>query len=153
MKNILTIDVEEIFHTEYAKQGTLKRDFKTPSNLPRVIELLETYGAKATFFILGEIAEIFPGILEEIRGGGHEVAFHGYDHEPLWRLTEEKFKGEIEGFDQLLRRSLGERCIGFRAPSLSLNNDTRWALKVLADAGYRYDSSIIPAKTPLYGSP
>jgi polysaccharide deacetylase family protein (PEP-CTERM system associated) len=108
--------------------------------------MLEEYGARATFFIVGEIAKKFPGIINEITRRGHEVSFHGWVHEPLWRSTPKQFREEVKAFKKICND-----CIGFRAPSFSLNNKTRWALEILEEECFKYDSSVFPTWTPLYG--
>jgi len=147
VKNILSIDVEEIFHGEYTRNFSQHLPYRTPKNIPLILTMLEEYGVKATFFIVGEIAKKFPELVDEIVRGGHEVSFHGWKHEPLWRLTPEKFREEVKAFKKIY----GD-CIGFRAPSFSLNNKTRWALEILEEEGFRYDSSVFPTWTPLYGA-
>jgi polysaccharide deacetylase family protein (PEP-CTERM system associated) len=97
--------------------------------------------------VVGELAEKHPEIIEDIKENGHEIAFHGYHHEPLWNLDADTLRTEIQRFNSLI----GEKCSGFRAPSFSLSNKTRWSLKVLENSGYQYDSSLFPVKTPLYG--
>jgi len=145
--NILSIDVEEIFHAEYARHLRGKDvTYRTPISIPLILEFLEDYDVKATFFIVGELAEKFPEVLKMIIDSGHEVAFHGWSHVPLRELNQEAFRREVVRFKELV-----PDCIGFRAPSFSLNNNTRWALKVLKEQGFRYDSSIFPTWTPLYG--
>lgn len=152
MKNILTIDVEELFHIEYVRNLRKKGNvFRTPYNLPRILKLLDEHSTKATFFIVGEVAERYPGVVKEVIHRGHEVAFHSYDHKPLWRKNPEQLEAEIERFNELLISIKGDRCIGFRAPSFSLDNKTKWALEVLEDRGILYDSSVFPGWTPLYG--
>lgn len=148
--NILSIDVEEIFHAEYAKHMRISRQFeyRTPSNIPLILDFLKDLNVTATFFIVGELAEKFPETIKMISEEGHEIAFHGLYHEPLWRLTPKKFAKELRIF-----KSYYPNCIGFRAPSFSLNNSTRWALKVLKENGFLYDSSVFPAWSPLYGVP
>jgi polysaccharide deacetylase family protein (PEP-CTERM system associated) len=154
MKNILTIDVEEIFHAEYVRRSGEKPSiFRTPINLPLILNLLDRYETRATFFLIGEIAENFEWVLSEIAHRGHEIAFHSYDHQPLWRKTPNQLEKEIVSFNKLLVSSIGEHCKGFRAPSFSLMNRTSWALEVLERTGFLYDSSIFPAWTPLYGIP
>jgi polysaccharide deacetylase family protein (PEP-CTERM system associated) len=148
MKNILTIDVEEIFHAELIRNSpNLKKEFRTPHNLPIVLDLLNEYNAKATFFVVGELAQQYPQIVKEIEKQGHEVAFHGWSHLPLQRLNRDSFKEEISKFKEIC-----PDCVGFRAPSFSLNNVTSWALEVLLEYHFHYDSSIFPARTPMYGS-
>ena len=146
-KNILSIDVEEIFHIEYARH--IKQQhvvYRTPINIQGVLELLDEYNVRATFFIVGEIAEKFPEVVEMLMDKGHEVAFHGWSHLPLWELSPNVFRNEVMRF-----KGLVPGCVGFRAPSFSLNNDTKWALRVLSEEGFCYDSSVFPAWTPLYG--
>jgi len=152
MENILTIDVEELFHTEYARNLRRKENvFRTPFSLLAILKLLGEHNTKATFFVVGEVAEKYPSVIKEIFDDGHEVAFHSYDHKPLWEKNPKQLEKEIERFNKLLTSITGERCIGFRAPSFSLNNKTKWALEVLEKAGMLYDSSVFPAWTPLYG--
>ena len=154
MKNILTIDVEEVFHGEYTRN--LRRHgsvFRTPCNIPDILRLLDEYNAEATFFMVGEVAERYPTVMEEIISKGHEVAFHSYDHKPLWEKTPKQLEKEIENFNVLLASVGGEKCAGFRAPSFSLDDKTRWALNVLEKTGILYDSSVFPVWTPLYGLP
>jgi len=147
VENILSVDVEEVFHGEYTRQYRQGLCYRTPDNIPLILRTLEEYNAKSTFFVVGEIAEKFPEVINMILGKGHEVAFHGWTHEPLWRLTPERFRKEVKAF-----KKLHPVCIGFRAPSFSLNNKTKWALKILQEEGFKYDSSIFPVWTPLYGT-
>ena len=151
MKNILTIDVEELFHAEYARNLRRKENvFRTPFNLSVILKLLDEPNTKATFFIVGEVAEKYPSVIKEIIDGGHEVAFHSYDHKPLCEKNPEQLEKEIEMFNELLASIMGDKCIGFRAPSFSLDNKTMWALEVLEEMGMLYDSSVFPTWTPLY---
>lgn len=146
VENILSVDVEEVFHGEYTRQYKQNLYYRTPDNIPPILKMLEEYNVKATFFIVGEIAEKFPEIINMVLEEGHEIAFHGWTHEPLWKLTPERFRREVKAF-----KKLHTGCIGFRAPSFSLNNKTKWALKILCEEGFKYDSSIFPTWTPLYG--
>lgn len=148
MLNILTVDLEDWYHPEYVKGQTWSRkEERIQHSLKITLDLLDGLNINATFFVVGELAERHPEIIEEIRRKHHEIAFHGYYHEPFWNLNPGKLRNEIERFNSLIK----EKCIGFRAPSFSLSNKTKWALKVLEDCGYEYDSSLFPAKTPLYG--
>jgi polysaccharide deacetylase family protein (PEP-CTERM system associated) len=147
VENILSIDVEEVFHGKYTCQYRHSLCYRTPDNIPPILKILEEYDAKATFFMVGEIAEKFPEVVNMILENGHEVAFHGWAHEQLWKLTPERFGGEVKAF-----KKLHPNCMGFRAPSFSLNNKTKWALKILQEEGFKYDSSIFPVWTPLYGT-
>ena len=148
MLNILTVDLEEWYHPEYVKNKTLlHKEERIQHSLKITLDLLNRRNLKATFFVVGELAEKHPEIIENIREDNHEIAFHGYYHEPLWNLDADTLCAEIEKFNSLI----GDKCAGFRAPSFSLSNKTRWALKVLENSGYQYDSSLFPTKTPLYG--
>lgn len=146
--NILTIDLEDWYHPEYVK-GSVSTDEEQhiQSSSNRTLGLLRKYQANATFFVVGQIAEQHPNIIETIDEQGHEIAFHGYYHKPLWETDAEGLRREIRKFNLLL----DGRCKGFRAPSFSLSNSTKWALDVLEEAKYLYDSSIFPCRTPLYG--
>jgi polysaccharide deacetylase family protein (PEP-CTERM system associated) len=118
-----------------------------------VLELLDKYETRATFFVLGIVAEKHPGIVAEIHSRGHEIASHAYSHKTLYELGEVGFEEEIGKSSRLLESITGERPIGFRAPSFSIDNSTKWAFKVLTKYGFKYDSSIFPVKTMLYGIP
>lgn len=111
--------------------------------------LLEQRNVKATFFIVGELAQKHPELVSRIKESGNEIAFHAYYHEPLWKKSPESFRDEIDKFHSIA----GTQCKGFRAPSFSLNKNTRWVLDVLEKTGFQYDSSVFPARTPLYGAP
>ena len=142
------MDIEEWYHPEYVRpKSMLTKPERVTKNLDTTLDLLEEYNVCATFFVVGELAEKYPEIVEKTREKGHEIAFHGYYHEPLSKLNAEILKSEMQKFGCLFKG----KCLGFRAPSFSLSNKTKWALKVLEDAGYKYDSSIFPSKTPLYG--
>lgn len=151
--NILSVDVEELYHAEYVREDAARWASRLRpraiEGLKRALDLLEEHKIEATFFFVGEVAEGSPGVLEELKEMGHEVGFHGYHHKPLWEMGPEELRAEIRAF----RRLVGPSCKGFRAPSFSLDRRTAWALEVLAEEGFSYDSSVFPAKTPLYGLP
>ena len=157
MINALTIDLE-YWHSS----GFLKDHI--PKNMPDqilesttiILNLLNKYNTRATFFVLGVVAEKYPGLIESIHEAGHEVASHGYSHEFLHKLTREDFERGMKKSTTLLRSITGERPLGFRAPYFSINQGTAWALDVLKKLGYRYDSSIFPVSpklTRMYGVP
>lgn len=150
MDNILTIDLEEWYHPEYVRRlAPVDGKERASESVSQTLHLLDECASTATFFVVGEIAEKHPELIEKIIENGHEVAFHGYHHKPLWEIDASRLRLEIEKFNSLVNR----QCIGFRAPSFSLKNETRWALKVLEEMGFLYDSSVFPSKTPLYGLP
>ena len=147
-ENIFSIDVEEIFHAEYVRHTQKKYDYRTPQNIPVILDLLREYDITATFFVVGEILEKFPEIINMLKDEGHEISFQGWRHIPLWDMNVDTFKEGVEKFNRV-----HPNCMGFRAPSFSLSNETKWALDVIKEGGYVYDSSIFPARTPLYGLP
>jgi peptidoglycan/xylan/chitin deacetylase (PgdA/CDA1 family) len=101
VENILSVDVEEVFHGEYTRQYRQNLYYRTPDNIPPILKMLKEYNVKATFFIVGEIAEKFPEIINMILEEGHEISFHGWMHEPLWKLTPERFRREVKTFKKL----------------------------------------------------
>jgi len=151
ISNILSIDVEELCHIYYATDKTENYQ-QTPLNIPPLLDLLDKHNVKCTFFIVGEIAEKHPHIIKLITSRGHEIAYHGYAHTPLKQENRQSFENELERFTQLVK-SNGSSSIGFRAPTFILSKNPRWVFEALKENGYRYDSSVFPAKTQLYGLP
>jgi len=149
--NILAVDVEDWYHPEYVKNKVRSRTEHINRSFNIALDLIKEFDVTATFFVVGEIAERHPEILEKISENQHEIGFHGYFHEPLWALDADALRDEVKRFDSLISSVIGERCCGFRAPSYSLDNRTLWALDVLEEQGYVYDASLFPVKTPLYG--
>jgi polysaccharide deacetylase family protein (PEP-CTERM system associated) len=155
VRDALSIDVEEWFcATNIASVIPPERWDSCPS---RVVEstrkILEILGeARATFFVLGWVAERHPHLVREIAAAGHEVATHGYAHVQLDRLTPEEFADDLGRSLEILRNLSPDPVIGYRAPSFSITERTYWALPILEAHGIRYDSSIVPvAMHPTYG--
>jgi len=154
LENILCVDVEEWYHPEYVKRKVPKnKEERIIQSLKITFQLLGRYDVNAAFFVVGELAEKYPQIIEMISEKGYELGFHGYYHDPLWALKPSVFRRQILRFNSEIQSINGEKCSGFRAPSASLDNRTLWALDILEEAGYLYDSSVFPSKTPLYGVP
>jgi peptidoglycan-N-acetylglucosamine deacetylase len=152
--NILCVDMEDWYHPEYVKHKIVGKPAERITQSAEItLDFLDNLNVKATFFIVGEIAEAHPTLVREISERGHEIGFHGYYHEPLWALDPQRFKLELEKFYTVIKSITGHSCLGFRAPSYSLDNRTKWAIPILKEAGLVYDSSIFPLKTPLYGVP
>jgi polysaccharide deacetylase family protein (PEP-CTERM system associated) len=159
MLNALTIDVEDWYHPELVRSHVSPQDASRGTITPQIeastgalLELLRERGIRATFFVVGEIARRHPHLIQAIVAQGHEVGCHGMDHRPLWELTPDEFRFELEQFASVMSSVVpGVETIGFRAPTFSLDNRTRWALTVLGSLGYHYDSSIFPIRTPVYG--
>jgi polysaccharide deacetylase family protein (PEP-CTERM system associated) len=146
---ILTFDIEDWFHfldnksTKYAKQwnGFEPRVRQTTFN---ILEFLEKHNQKATFFILGWIAEQNPGMVKEIANAGHEIGLHSYGHQLLWQQSNDEFREDLLLNISILEDQLGYKVDKYRAPGFSLKRKTLWALDVLAEAGITTDASIFP---------
>ncbi len=155
--NALTIDLEDWYHPELVRDslGSRSPEGRLMEIVPTILGLLNRHHVKITFFVLGECASKFPALVRQIHKEGHEIGCHGMSHRMLGDLGPEGLKRELEGFRGLMKEILGGVPIkGFRAPTFSLHQETRWALPILKDFGYLYDSSIFPKKlfwNPLYG--
>jgi polysaccharide deacetylase family protein (PEP-CTERM system associated) len=154
MKNALTIDLEDWYHPELVKrriQGDPAPQVVDAAHC--ILDLLSRQGVRATFFILGDVARKHPDLVRAIGAQGHEIASHGVSHTPLWDLDYESLDRELKSFRAIMAEILGPEVSlsGFRAPTFSMDNRTRYAMKCLVDNGYRYDTSIFPAKNHVYG--
>lgn len=116
-----------------------------------LLDLFRSKGVKATFFVVGYVAETFPELIERIHLEGHEVASHGYTHATLDTLSPDEFREEIRRCVSLLGSLTGAQVLGFRAPEFSLRRDTLWALEILAQEGIEYDSSMVPSFRATHG--
>lgn len=116
-----------------------------------VLELLRRHDVRATFFVVGEVAAEYPELIERIGDAGHELGSHGHTHTPLHDLSRESLDRELAASTEAIEAAAGVRPVGFRAPNFSLDEETEWAFEVLEANGYRYDSSVFPARTPMYG--
>jgi polysaccharide deacetylase family protein (PEP-CTERM system associated) len=150
--NALSIDLEEWYHSELVEGRRSLFSQATEATQP-ILDLLDRYQTKASFFIVGEVAEQNPDLIQSIFRRGHEIGCHTFSHTLVWNLDENLFRGELEHFHSVMERILGKVKIkGFRAPCFSIDNRNKWALKVLSDFEYQYDASIFPLKiNPLYG--
>ena len=157
MINALCIDLEPWYSAElvrkYLPETEGDEDDQVIESVTPILNLLDRYKTRATFAVLGIVAERYPQLVKDIFNKGHEIASHAYSHRMLQDLGQEAFEDEIKKSVNLLASITGEHPIGFRAPSLSLNNATRWALPILLKYGFRWDASICPIRTFLYGAP
>ncbi len=156
--NGMSVDVEDYFQVSNFEQKIDRADWKScelrvEHNTLRILDLFDKYKVKSTFFILGWIAEQVPDVVREIARRGHEVASHGYHHQLVYNLTEQEFADDITRTKKLLEKLAGTEVIGYRAPSYSITKQNFWAIKVLHQCGYRYDSSIFPIHHHRYGIP
>jgi polysaccharide deacetylase family protein (PEP-CTERM system associated) len=152
MQNILQIDVED-WYCDLDLGEWDKCEPRVVDATSRVLSILNETGNKATFFILGYVAERFPGIVKKIEAEGHEIASHGYHHRRICDQTPEDFEKDLVRSNSILERITGKKVKGYRAPQFTIVKETLWALEILRKAGLEYDSSVFPVKTPLYGMP
>jgi polysaccharide deacetylase family protein (PEP-CTERM system associated) len=156
--NALTIDVEDYFQVSafaphIARSEWDARECRVEQNIDRVLALLAAANAKATFFTLGWIAERYPGIVRRIAGGGHEMASHGFAHQRASEQAPKEFLADIRLAKAILEDISGASVAGYRAPSFSIGTSNPWAFDAIAEAGYRYSSSIYPIRHDHYGVP
>lgn len=156
--NALTVDVEDYFHVSAFEsvippESWEARESRVEANTRRVLDLLEEYGVIGTFFVLGWVAERHPGLVRAIAAAGHEIACHGFAHRRIRFQTPETFRRDVATAKALLEDITGRRVLGYRAPSYSITPATVWALDILIEEGFGYDSSIFPIVHDLYGFP
>ena len=156
--NALTIDVEDYFQVAALAEAVDHEDwhsmeYRVEANTHRLLELLERHETRATFFTLGWVAEKSPGLVRDIQKAGHEVASHGYSHQLIYNQTPEVFREETRRSKKILEDITGEPITGYRAASYSITNQSRWALDILAEEGFVWDSSIFPVHHDRYGMP
>jgi polysaccharide deacetylase family protein (PEP-CTERM system associated) len=158
LTNFLSIDVEDYFQVSAFERvspeaGWGDRELRVEGNTERVLTLLDAAGIRATFFVLGWVAERCPQLVRRIAEGGHEVASHGYGHKRVGLQVRGEFREDIRRSKSLLEDLAGAEVVGYRAPSYSISRQTPWAFDELHGAGYRYDSSIFPIRHDFYGIP
>lgn len=149
MMNILGIDFEEWYHPKLVRPflSNKKKEPLVINSIDKIIEWLRKNDSYATFFVVGELIEFKPELLDKIIDNGHEIGFHTMHHSELDSINKEKFDEELTIFNKLT----SGKSKGFRAPTFSLNHSTAWAIESLEKHGYVYDSSIIPTKSYMYG--
>src|SRR5580704_14658298 len=159
IRNVFSVDLEDWFCVQNLS-GIIPRDqwsqceSRVERNTLALLDLLSRHRVEATFFVLGWIAERFPGLVREVESRGHEIATHGYSHRLITSLTRDEFRADLEKSLDVLARCSSQSVRGFRAPSFSVTRKTWWALEIMRSAGIRYDSSIFPVGFhPDYGIP
>lgn len=146
----ITVDVEDWPQSSWDRALPLS-DY-CADNTKQLLDIINEFpSARATFFVLGKFAEKHPHIIREIHQAGHEVGSHGYGHVEVFHLGQDKFREDLRQSTEIITRITGERPIGFRAPDFSIVGETLWALEILAEEGYAYDSSIFPIEKARYG--
>jgi len=158
VKNVVSVDVEDYFHAE-SFSGVVDRDrwgtylSRVEANTNRLLDLFSSKGVSATFFVVGWVAEHFPSLVRSIVNAGHELACHSYWHRLIYKLEREEFKEDTYRAKNTLEQIAGTPIFGYRAPTYSVTLDSLWALEILAELGFTYDSSIFPIHHDRYGIP
>jgi len=145
---LFSIDLEDL---RFGMADGLKYQERVPANVHKYFDWLNKHGFKCTFFTVGDVAEAYPSLIQEISSEGHELACHLHRHIPLDKLTRETFKESLEANRAAILRAGAAEVKGFRAPIFSLMPSTSWAYDVLSELGFSYSSSVLPAKNPFYG--
>jgi len=156
IRHYFTVDVEEHFQVLslapwVARERWDSLESRVSRNVDRLLQLLADHGATGTFFTLGWVAERQPAMVKAIAAAGHEVASHGYDHRRVVELSPEAFRDQVRRTKAILEALSGQPCLGYRAPNYSIVAGREWALDILVEEGYRYDSSLFPITRPGYG--
>jgi polysaccharide deacetylase family protein (PEP-CTERM system associated) len=154
--NALSVDVEDWFQVGAFEKVIDRADWdslehRVEANTDRVLALFDRAGVNATFFTLGWVAERYPALMRRIVEGGHEIASHGWDHQRVFTMGPEQFRGDLERARAVIEDASGAKVTGYRAPSFSIDARTPWAHAVLAEAGYGYSSSVAPIRHDHYG--
>ena len=146
--NLLGIDFEDWYHPELVqKYVRTKKEPTIINGIDKIIDILSKNDTYATFFVVGELLEHRPELLDKILANGHEIGFHTMHHTRIDLLHQDAFIEELQTFNRLTKG----KSKGFRAPTFSINQKSSWAIDILSDHGYTYDSSIVPVKTGMYG--
>jgi polysaccharide deacetylase family protein (PEP-CTERM system associated) len=156
--NAMTIDVEDYFHVSVFDGLVSRADWhvmesRVDRNTRRLLDVFDDAGVRSTFFVLGWVAERQGRLVQEIVARGHEVASHGFAHRLVYDQTADAFRADVRRAKQVLEEAAGRPVIGYRAPSYSITPRSLWALDILAEEGYEYDSSIFPIHHDRYGIP
>lgn len=156
--NALTVDVEDYFQVSAFEHCIDRADWdsmelRVENNVARILDLFDEFGAKGTFFTLGWIAERAPGLVHRIADRGHEIACHGYGHQLVYDIGPDKFREDIRRAKAILEDQSGTPVVGYRAPSYSIVDRSLWALDILIEEGFTFDSSIFPIYHDRYGIP
>ena len=156
--NAFTVDVEDYFQVSAFENDINRRDWdsiesRVSSNTMRILDLLSQHNIKGTFFVLGWIAERFSDLVKRIDNEGHEIACHGYSHKLIYNQSKNEFRDETIRAKNILEDITQKPVNGYRAASYSITNESIWALDILAEAGFTYDSSVFPVIHDRYGIP
>ncbi|OLD63017.1 MAG: hypothetical protein AUI53_00420 [Acidobacteria bacterium 13_1_40CM_2_60_7] len=158
MKNALTIDLEDYYHVTAFRDSIASEQWhsqlsRVERNTAILLDLLDEARCKATFFTLGWVAEQHPHVVKSVAERGHEIACHSLRHRTVYEMARDEFREDTRRAKQLLEDCSGTPVRGYRAPSFSITQNSLWALDILCQLGFSYDSSIFPVRHPNYGMP
>jgi polysaccharide deacetylase family protein (PEP-CTERM system associated) len=151
----LTVDLED-WHQSFHRRLTGEVIRPTPAVVSaghRLLDVLDEAGVRATFFVVGNVADTYPGLVREVVRRGHEVGSHTYSHELIFRMEPSAFKADVQRSLAGLQDLTGQPILGFRAPEFSVSHLQHWCFEILAELGFRYDSSVFPLPHVRYGIP
>ncbi len=151
IKNMMSVDLED-YYCDLPFEQWQNYETRVIKNTQKILRLFKKFNVSATFFTLGFIAEKYPELIEEIVKDGHEISSHGYYHKDLRKISKENFKDDLLKSIRILEQISGEKVLGFRAPFFSINKNNFWVFEIMKKY-LKYDSSVFPVKTPLYGLP
>lgn len=156
--NAMSVDVEDYFHTAALSESVDRADwdgmdFRAEASTQRLLDLFAELDIKATFFVLGWVARRSPALVQRIHRAGHEIGSHGLNHALVYNQSRDEFARETRYSKRLLEDIIGEPVLGYRASTYSITSKSLWALDVLLEEGFLYDSSIFPIRHDLYGIP
>jgi polysaccharide deacetylase family protein (PEP-CTERM system associated) len=156
--NAMSIDVEDYFQVEAFASSIRREDWdafscRVERNTDLALRIFDDAEIHATFFVLGWVAERFPGLVRRIAAAGHEIASHGSLHQLVFKLEPDAFRRDLRESRRRLEDIAGVPIRGYRAPSFSIRRDTPWAFEILAEEGFAYSSSVFPIRHDVYGWP
>ena len=156
--NALTVDVEDYFHVSalapsIPRETWSTRESRVTANTHKLLDLFAQFGVHGTFFVLGWVAERHPQLVKDIAAAGHEIACHGFSHRLVYDQSPAEFREETLRSKKLLEDITGSAVLGYRAASYSIVRRSLWALDILVEIGFTYDSSIFPVRHDRYGIP
>jgi polysaccharide deacetylase family protein (PEP-CTERM system associated) len=155
MLNAMTVDLEDWYHSIESIPTTdwSKQEPRVIAGTHKLLQMFEDFGVKATFFVLGDVAAKNPALVKTIQSSGHEIATHGYAHRLVYRQTPQEFRDDLRRSIGVIEEIAQQKVWGYRAPYWTITKESYWALDILMEEGIRYDSSIYPIKTYMYGIP
>jgi polysaccharide deacetylase family protein (PEP-CTERM system associated) len=156
--NIASADIEDYFQVEAFARSVDRSTWASYScrvegNTRRLLDLFDECDVRGTYFVLGWVAERYPGLVREIAARGHELGCHSYWHRPVYKLSPDEFREDTQHAKDVIEEASGISICGYRAPSFSITNQSLWAFDILAELGFTYDSSVFPVSHDLYGMP